>query len=210
MNAVVLVALAVVGCGSSNDDGSKHGGGGSSGGGNSATHPLTPATIASYEGMYRLDSLTKNPTGCDSEGPSILAGEGDLSFVMVGTPDSTLGLGPCADESDCWDQIDTIRRGDPISGDYARFFGRQHDESSLYDVAYSAMEAGGMCTGRASYPYDLHRTGETVRGERRKVPLPDAPSCTNELAIGAEAEAVGRPCNELVVFGGTKTGPLPK
>ena len=208
--ALVVLAVALGGCGSTSDgDGSKNRGG--AGGGGPGTPSLTAATIEGFEGMYRLDSITRNTAGCDSEGPSTLADETNLLFVMAGAPHATMGLDPCVDEAQCWEQIDAIRRGDPISGDYGTFVSRQRDESSLYDVAQSSVVANGTCTDRALYSHELHRTGDTVRGEYRTIPLRDVPgSCTNELSLGAEAEAMGRPCTELVVFSGTKTGPPPK
>ena len=178
---------------------------------------LSAATAKSYEGTYSLDTLDENSTSCDADGPSILAAEPDRDFVITSVTSGTvnmLALGQCSGLADCLDALDVIRTRDVVEGDYSGYFTQEHDENSLYDSGFGVGTfAGGVCTGRTLYTNTLTRSGDSLRVERRTIPLPDAAldegTCTSHPSPSWENEAAGRPCTDLRSFTGTKTGPLP-
>ena len=125
----------------------------------------------------------------------------------------TLALGQCADVADCSEQLGSIRRANGISGDYSGYFAQQRDADHLHDsFAQAGSYSSGVCTGRTWYTSDLTRSGDSVRVERRTIPLADVmvddAACTRP-SVTWEQEALDRPCTALLAFSGTKTGPLP-
>jgi hypothetical protein len=178
--------------------------------------PVSPATIASLEGTYALESFTVNPTACDVEGPAETSSH-EMTFVIAGGPaarPSLLGLVACSDDLDCADKVAAVRAGSPISGDYVLLLTEEISTNLLRDGStYPGQFVNGVCTGRRWYASELTRSGNTVRVETRTIPLGDAPSetktCTSASPAQLVREAQGRTCSALRVFSGTKTGPLP-
>ncbi len=197
------------------------GAGGSAGrdtgvGGAVVTNPVSAATSASYEGTYKLDSFTVNPTACDVEGPAETSAH-DATFVMVGAPAARppyVGLAACADASECAARVTAIRAGNPVSADYAMFLDEEVNANLLRaGSTYPGRYVSGLCTERKWYATELLRTGDKVRMETRTIPLADLSSATTTCTALSSAtlvqEAQGRPCSALEVIAGTKTGPLP-
>jgi hypothetical protein len=201
--AGTLLALALVGCGGS-DEGAENGGSG-----------LDEATVQSFEGVYRLDSFTENPSSCDAEGPSTFATIMDRSFVMVGSSffgDHYLQLASCSD-SDCPMKVDAIRTNGSYFFDYGLILSGVAGPDELTGfLASTGFGMDDLCVEREYVTHVLTRTGDTVRVESRTVALEDAPQedgfCVVEPAK-QQQEAEGRPCTALSVFTGTKTGELP-
>jgi len=178
--------------------------------------PVSPATIASLEGTYALDSFTVNPTACDVEGPAETSSH-EMTFVMAGGPaarPSLLGLVACSDDLDCADKVAAVRAGNPVSGDYVLLLTEEISTNLLRDDSiYPGQFVDSMCTGRRWYASELTRSGNTLRVETRTIPLADAPSetktCTSVLPAQLRQEAQGRTCSTLRVLSGARTGPLP-
>ncbi len=177
---------------------------------------VSPATIASFEGTYALESFTVNPTACDVEGPSETSAH-KLTFVMAGGPSvrpALLGLFACNDAIECAEKVAAVRAGTPVSAEYGLFLTEEISVNLLRDGSeYPGYYVDGLCTNRKWYPSELTRAGDSVRVETRTVPLADAASATKTCESGSPAqldqEAQGRACSALRVISGTKTGPLP-
>jgi hypothetical protein len=176
----------------------------------------TPATIASYEGTYALESFTVNPSACDTEGPSE-ASSHKKTFIIAGGPSARplfLGLAACGDQTECAEKVAAIRAGNPVSADYGLFLTLEVNPDLLRDDStYPGYDVDGTCTGRRAYESELARTGEKVRVETRTIPLADAPSENKTCPASTPAEFAhdvdGRPCSALRVISGSRTGPLP-
>jgi len=185
-------------------------------GGTTAITPVSPATIASFEGTYALESFTLNPTACDVEGPAETSSH-DMTFVIAGGPAPEpryLGLAACSDALECADKVAAIRAGGAFSADYGLILDEELGPSLLRSGAtYSGRYVDGMCTGRLWYASELARSGDQVRVETRTIPLADAPSlnktCTSGSPTELASEAQGRACSALRAIAGRKTGPLP-
>jgi hypothetical protein len=178
--------------------------------------PVSPATIAIFEGTYALESFTVNPTACDVEGPAETSAHA-MTFVMAGGPDpmpARLALVACADEVECMEQVAESRAGGAISGEYVLLLSDQVSDSVLRSVSsYPGRFADGICTERKWYASELTRSGNTVRAETRTILLDDRPAngdvCSSLGPAALAREAEGRPCSALRVISGTKVGPLP-
>ena len=208
-----LALMGAVACGSSS-----HSGNAAPGDGDPVqSTPITAAAIATYEGTYALGSFTLNPTACDVEGP-VETSTHKMTFVMAAGPEakpSYLALVACADDLECADKVAAVRSGGAISGDYVLTLEEQVSADLLRDAggSYPGHDVDGACTERKYYRDELARSGDTVRVETRTVQLADKPSqagiCGSALPAELSQEAEGRPCTELRVITGTKTGPLP-
>jgi hypothetical protein len=198
-----LLALALVGCG---DDGDEAEG---------DANGVDEATIQSFEGLYRLDSFTENPSSCDAEGPSTLETITERNFVMVGASffnQTFLQLVSCSD-ANCAMKTNAIRTNGVYSVEYSLILSAVAGPDEL--TGFSASTGFAMddiCVEREYVTHVLTRTGDTLRVESRTVALEDAPQeddfCVVRPAEQKE-EAEGRPCTALSVFTGTKTGALP-
>jgi hypothetical protein len=201
--AGTLLALGLVGCGGS-DDGTENGASG-----------LDEATVQSFEGRYRLDSFTENPSSCDAEGPSTIASITETNFVMVGSSffgDRYLQLTSCSD-ADCSMKVNAIRTNGSYFMEYSLILsGVAGPEELTGFLASTGFGMDDRCVEREYIDHVLTRTGDTVRVESRTIALEDAPQedgfCVVEPAKQKQ-EAAGRPCTALSVFTGTKTGELP-
>jgi hypothetical protein len=177
---------------------------------------VSPATIASFEGTYALESFTVNPTACDVEGPAETSSH-KLTFVMAGGPSARptlLGLFACNDAAECAEKVTAVRAGTAVSAEYGLLLTEEISVNLLRDGSmYPGNYVDGLCTNRKWYPSELTRAGDSVRVETRTIPLADAASATMTCESGSpaqlEQEAQGRACSALRVISGTKTGPLP-
>ena len=70
--ALLAASLLTVGCNGDSPGAGSPDGGLPDGGDPDGGVPLTEADIAGLEGVYRLDSFTRNSDGCDAEGDDIL------------------------------------------------------------------------------------------------------------------------------------------
>ncbi len=70
--ALLAASLLSIGCNSDSPGAGSPDGGLPDGGGPDGGVPLTEADIAGLEGVYRLESFTRNPDGCDAEGDDVL------------------------------------------------------------------------------------------------------------------------------------------
>jgi len=213
----LLPVMVLAGCGDGGSTAKRVDASGSGDvGGTTAITPVSPATIASFEGTYALESFTVNPTACDVEGPAETSSH-DMTFVIVGGPAPEpryLGLAACSDALECADTVAAIRTGGGFSADYGLILDEELGPSLLRgDSTYPGRYADGMCTGRLWYESQLARAGDAVRVETRTIPLADATSDTKTCTSGSPAqmvrEAQGRACSALRVIAGRKTGPLP-
>ena len=100
----VLPVMVLAGCGDGGSTAKRvDASGGGDVGGATAITPISPATIASLEGTYALESFTVNPTACDVEGPAETSSH-DMTFVIAGGPAPEpryLGLAACSDALEC-------------------------------------------------------------------------------------------------------------
>ncbi len=202
--ALSCLGLALSGCGGSDD-----GGGGSD-------DELSQAAIQSFEGTYELTAFTENTGGCESEGASTFDAKLERSFVMVGAEAFGIlymPLASCADTADCAAMVSAIRTPIGYVPEYSLTLSWEEGPNELGGlVANGGLLENGVCTEREYTGHTLTREGDTIRVESRLIPLPDGPPddgfCWSE-PIKQRDEAEGRPCTELVVFSGTKVGPLP-
>lgn len=202
---VVLLSAGVLGCGGDDDDGS------------TAEAGISAATLASYEGIYALSTLTHNDAGCDVEGPSLLTDTTEKQFVMVGASafgQRYLELASCSDTTDCTSKVLAIRQPNVLLSDYSLILSKEVNADALGGFsAMSGYDMDGTCVERSFEDHALTRSGDSVRVQSRLTPLADKPAdggvCWAEPAKQTQ-EAAGRPCTELRVIAGTKTGPLPE
>lgn len=200
---LVPLALAHVACGDSDDEGSD------------AESGISDAAIASFEGLYELQSYSENPSACDILGTSTFDTKTDRLFVMVGA--SALGqkylqLASC-EEASCASTVAAIRQQGIFSPEYFLILSSEVGPDELAGFsAGTGFEMDGVCTERTYETHELTRLDETVHVESRLTPLADRPVedgfCVVRPAESRE-EAAGRPCGALEAFDGTKIGPLP-
>jgi hypothetical protein len=202
----LVFAFTLWGCGGSDDDGERNG----------ATTGLDEATIQSFEGTYRLDTFTENPTSCDAEGPSTLSTLSETNFVLVGGEvfgQRYLELISCSDVADCQTKVTAVRS----DGFYSADFNWTLSESAGPDelggfLAWTGFEMDGICTEREYETQRLTRMADKLRVEARVYALEDRPVVDGFCEVRPaeqEQEAQGKPCSDFSVLTATKTGPLP-
>jgi hypothetical protein len=199
------ISLGLVACGSSDKDGT----------GGTGTPPST-ATVQSYEGVYQLQTFTRNAAGCDAEGASRFDSEPDKKFLIAGGQvfgQNYLMLASCVDDAACASKLSAIRAMGGFISSYTVTLSQELGPNELGGLsAGTGFLVNGACTEREYTSHSLTRAGDALRIETRVTPLKDIPPednvCWAEPAK-ERAEAAGMPCAELSVFTGVKTGPLP-
>lgn len=143
---VLLLGLAplVLGCG---DDDEK-----------SPSEPLS-----AWNGVYPMDSWTRNATACDVEGPSVLEGASETLLGVGVTKFFTykfLVAIPCADDQDCADSVDGGIFA-ALSGGAAFGRGQGSDAAGWESGSFAYTVADDQCQGR----YVKARLSEVADGQ---------------------------------------------
>jgi hypothetical protein len=176
---ITLLGLLLIGCG------------GGSGGG------------TSFEGIFKVDTWTENPTACTAEGPSVAATREPFFYVKN---ESFLGakfvnVNGCADLTVCKTEAndkDTIH-----IGSFA--FEEGSDGAGWTEHSAFAFDVQGQCKGGVT-DTTLTITKTMFRIESRHVAaLPFPPSTGEDECPDAKVEeaAKGQPCDQLEVVTAT-------
>lgn len=176
MRACVVLATLLIGCGS---DGS------------------------AMEGIYALDTWSRNDGACDAEGPAVNTQSQPVFFLKYEKffGYGALNMRQCADLAECqaeYGEEDTIHLGGPS-------FDEGDDDSGWTGQSFFAFGSNGTCSGSV-IDYRLDAVGsDGVRIEQRTRDTGDFPAnaegdCDEDDIVEA---AEGMPCTELEVFTGT-------
>lgn len=178
---ISLLGLLLIGCG-----------GGSDGGGGT-----------SFEGIYRVDTWTRNLMACDVEGPSVATSHEPLFYVknesFIGA--KFVNVNGCDDIATCKmdaNDKDTIHIGS--------FTFEEGDDASGWTTRNAfAFDVQGMCKGGV-IDTQLTITSTMLRMEQRHVEaVPFPPSSGEDECPDDKVEmaAQGQPCDELQVVTAT-------
>ena len=175
MKRLALVLLAAAGCGGS---------------------------FTELEGVYNIDTWTRNDASCDAEGGSILEDQTDHSIFVQQQEflgQEFLAGVLCTDVADCQDKAaeDTLFLG-------AFNFDKGSDSDGWTGGIVFAGGGGADCSGGVT-DIVMTSSGDSIRIEsrtRQSVPFPPGPDgfCDSEDAKDA---AEGQPCTELEVVTAT-------
>jgi hypothetical protein len=185
------------------------GGGGAAAGTPGADGQDTSPALADLQGIYAIDDVTRNPSGCASCGPSVKATETALWFfakvIVPAAGVEQLALAGCTDVASCESKAG-ITRDPSLTGGPWGYSVSGVGPASGGDTLFVLPAAAGMCAGE----FIEHATLTSVaagmlRIEVRTVAVPTYPArggTTCDLA-DARAAAAGRPCLSLKVITGT-------
>ncbi len=163
---------------------------------------------ASFEGLYAVDRITRNRSGCESEGPVV---EPQVKFYFLRFADSyghrILTGGGQTNRAKC---IRLAKQHAEHVYHPVVFTRALDDAEPKGDIGKSAMPKEGICHSEAEALL-LRRTGPgRIRIEIRTIPV-DYPGkemsdCHTTASVKA---AVGKPCSELTVIEGHRESELP-
>jgi hypothetical protein len=182
-----------------------------------ATAPSAAATASAavaatgavgLEGIYAVERITKNSTGCDAEGP-VVEPEVTLFYLRLGGSAEypLLSGGGATSMEDCRKLI----RREPAFVHHPVVFTKALDSAEPKGaLGQSAMPKDGICHSEAE-EHTLRRTGpDRIAAEIRltKVDYPgkEMSDCGTHDSIKA---AAGKPCSALTVVHARRTGDLP-
>lgn len=176
---ISLLGLVLIGCG------------GGSGGG------------TSFEGIFKVDTWTRNPTACDVEGPSVAQSHEPLFYVKN---ESFLGakfvnVNGCVDVAAC--KMDANDEDTIHIGSFA--FEEGDDSAGWTTRSAFAFDVQGVCKGGVT-DTKLTITRTMLRIEQKHVEaLPFPPSTGEDECPDEKVEmaAQGQPCDELEVVTAT-------
>lgn len=179
----------------------------------SSTSDLQPWADA-IEGIYEVGTLTRNPTSCGAEGPSVLADDRDHMVVFRGKDigGDWIKADGCADPGDCRQRLAAQRTGGAVRTTFSyelRQVGGGDLRGTWTTTGYSGRQ-DGVCVDATAATILLERPTVTqVRIEVRSVVL-DHPSDAQGVCWTSDtrAAAAGKPCNLLDVVQGTRVEPL--
>jgi len=202
---LLVVALGLFGaaCGESDD-------------GRESEPALSEETIASFEGLYELESFNESPSGCDGEGASTFDAMTERRFVLVGASfygQPYLALASCGDVPECGERVSAIREGSSYAPEYHLILSAEVDPDTLTGfMASTGWEMDGVCVEREYADHELVREGDVVRVASRTKLLADAPVEDGYCVVRParqKDEAAARECSSLTAFTGRRSGPLP-
>lgn len=203
----ILGLLLLGACGGGNDGSSIFG----SGGGDAKANKRLKEHAGSIEGIYSLDSFTRNEDGCDAGGASALDDIGDHTRLVAVLGEvfgfSTLDVYSCVDEADCRDIVAILESRMGGFGIQLHFSFGEADDADHYSggVAWTGSEREeGVCSGGRVEEHSMERDGDSLSIENRIIPSNDYPSedgvCWSDDSMAA---AKGQPCTELEVVEAT-------
>jgi hypothetical protein len=157
-----------------------------------------------HEGIYMVDTWTRNATACDAEGPSIAATNDPLFYLKNESffGQTFVNVKDCTDVDNCKmlaNDKDTVHIGN---------FGFDMGSDSSGWTTHSAFGFAfqGQCEGDV-HDSKLTFTGTTLRIESRSVaakPFPAGTNADDECPDEkVEQNAAGQPCTELEVLTAT-------
>lgn len=162
-----------------------------------------------YRGVYRVDTFTDNPSGCDVEGPSSFPPGSDHLVAFTGSEKNGrwVWLSTCADVARCRAYHQAYIRGEGTSAGPSFFMQFDDDRGDHLEggVVRTGVAGEASCQDAQLTTAILARTPPTtVRIEARTVvvshPLDEAGMCTTAATrIAAE----GKPCMRLRVITAT-------
>jgi len=213
--ALLAASLLSLGCDSDSPGAGLPDGGLPDGGDPDSGVPLTDADIAGLEGVYRLESFTRNSDGCDAEGDDVLDGLG-VSYgyakpLEEGPFPELLLFRSCsaATEEDCAAEGAAAGLETPALLTWA--FGRAEDGVLIEESTRLGQVEMMMCAKGGIIDARLTRGGMSVITiEDRFSEAPPYP--TNEFG-GCDSDPVDEiadslSCTQLSVLSATRVGDL--
>jgi len=173
--------------------------------------------MTGLQGIYTIDSWTRNDTACASEGASILETQGETAlYVKVETfvTEKFINVVPCADIADC--QSMAGDSGTIHLGQWG--FQKGGDDDGWVNVWYSVFDNfndNTMCDGTRHEDRLLSPAEGGLRVEARssqtiQFAKPNGINDCFDIDDSAEPGLVGEPpCEEYEALGATYDSPLP-
>ena len=171
--------------------------------------PDASLALAVFDGIYTVDEVTLNASGCAAEGPSVKANEPALRFIAVAVNVAVnfdqVTLAGCTDAADCR-SVATMARALRVSGVPWLFGVTGTGPDNGTDTVRATSPTNGMCIGETIEHATLTGTPRgTLRIEVRIIDVPTHPARggTSCDPMDTSAGAAGLPCSRLKVITGT-------
>ena len=169
---------------------------------------------AELEGIYRLQTHTRNDAGCDLEGESVLDGEA-AGFLALYTNEAMgqqfVQATACAGADDCREKAGLSRAMGTYWAAFDLVFSEPDATSLLGDevsTGTASMSADDPCYGTVS-EHRLEQTERGIRIEQRATVIDEFPKddrfCKTEAARAAAGDSA---CSRLVVITAVRDGDL--
>ncbi|MDY0001781.1 MAG: hypothetical protein RBU30_10830 [Polyangia bacterium] len=120
-----------------------------------------------FVGIYKITSLTRNDSGCASEGPSALTGESDSHLVMSlgeGFMGKVLKLSSCKDIEKC-----KAYAKEPGGADFIHSFGDLKGKALTGVEFFTGFSKGKTCEKGSTAELRLEKDGEGIKIEKRAI-----------------------------------------
>jgi hypothetical protein len=194
MTKLAVLSLALMACG---------------GGGDSSDFD---AAAASMEGIYQVQSYTRNDNACSPGGESILGTDGfAIAYKQQFLGTTLLSLISCESPQDCRDKLAAEQRGEGFQIDFlfsVQFVG--NDGELLGSGTSTGFGDGSVCTNAELSDTVLTLTGSELRLEQAITIADDFPVDSNGFCttVAASEAAEGKACSEMEVLTATFFEPL--
>jgi hypothetical protein len=196
MTKLAVLSLALMACGGgSNEDSSEF-----------------EAAAASMEGIYQVQSYTRNDSACSPGGESILGGDGfAAAYTQKFLGITLLSVISCDSPQDCRDKLAAEQRGEGFQIDFlfsVELLG--NDGELIGSSASTGFGDGSVCTDAELGDTVLTLAGSELRLEQAITIADDFPVdgdgfCTT---VAASEAAEGKSCSEMEVLTATFFEPL--
>jgi hypothetical protein len=167
-----------------------------------------PSGNASFDGIYAVERITRNPTGCATEGP-VVDPEVKYFFLQFATLMGSRFLwgGGQTDVASCVQLV----QNEHIQIYYPLRFSHDLDSAELTDVMVgSGIPKGGMCQSSLETQSVRFTAPNQIRIELRTVHAPHPGKTFPDCGIReARQAAAGKPCDDLTVIVAHRDQPLP-
>ncbi len=170
------------------------------------------AAAASMEGIYQVQSYTRNDNACSAGGESILGADRfAAAYTQKFLGITLLSVISCASPADCRDKLAAERAGEGFQIDFlfsVQFLGG--DGELIGSGASTGFGDGEVCTEAELTATLLTLAGSELRLEQAITIADDFPVDSNGFCTtsGASAAAEGKTCSQLKVLTATFFEPL--
>jgi hypothetical protein len=173
------------------------------------------ASVQQLDGVYALESFTRNEAGCDAEGESVVDALQQQYFVIrrLSSPIAYTMVAACAEPAACHELGAAIASHQSFSSSWSLTLGYQDDAGYPrgHEVSSGLGTSDGMCTDRVIQDtLTSQPEANLVRLETRTFPLPDQPQDSDGFCVARPDEPTpsDAACAMLEVATGRLVEPL--